>query len=94
MTPSDLRNIHTTGYNSGDAFPCTDMALKLPRYFYLLMEKPLGRYFQVRSPYYQATQCNQKTPISVSSRWQLRSENAEKRTSINTNHNYHQRLSP
>ena len=31
-----------------------DMALKLSRYFYLLMERPLGRYFQVRSPYYQA----------------------------------------
>ena len=29
-----------------------NIALKLPRYFYLLMVKPLGRYFQVRSPYY------------------------------------------
>ena len=26
-------------------------------------EKPLGRYFQVRSPYYQVALCNQKTPI-------------------------------
>ena len=34
-----------------DAFPCANMALKLPQYFYLLMEKPLGRYFQVQSPY-------------------------------------------
>ena len=55
-----------------------DMALKLSRYFYLLMEKPLGRYFQVRSPYYQAAQCNQKTPIPVFSRWQVRSEKVEK----------------
>ena len=45
-----------------------DMALKLSQYFYLLMEKPLGSYFQVQSPYYQAAQCNQKAPISVSSR--------------------------
>ena len=29
------------------------MALKLPQYFYLVMEKLLGRYFQVWSPYYQ-----------------------------------------
>ena len=27
-----------------------------------------GRFFQVRSPYYQAAQCNQKTIIPVSSR--------------------------
>ena len=26
--------------------------------FYLLIEKPLGRYFQVRSPYFQAEQWN------------------------------------
>ena len=60
MTPRDLRNIHTTGNSCRDALPCANMALKLPRYFYLLMEKPLGRYFQVRSPYYQAAQCNRK----------------------------------
>ena len=32
------------------------------------MEKPIDRYFQVWSPYYQAAQCNQKTPIPASSR--------------------------
>ena len=58
MTPRDLRNIHTTGNSCRDALPCANMALKLPRYFYLLMEKPLGCYFQVQSPYYQAAQCN------------------------------------
>ena len=78
MTPRDLRNIHTTGNSCRDALPCANMALKLPRYFYLLMEKPLGRYFQVRSPYYQAAQCNQKTLIPVSSRRQVRSEKAKK----------------
>ena len=67
--------------------PC----LKLPRYFYVLMEKPLGRYFQVRSPYYQAVQCNQKTPVPVSSRWQVTSQKAKKG---NTNHSYHQCSSP
>ena len=63
MTPRDLRNIHTTGNSCRDTLPCANMALKLPQYFYLLMEKPLGRYFQVRSPYYQMAKCNQKTPI-------------------------------
>ena len=68
MTPRDLRNIHNTGNSCRDALPYVNMALKLPRYFNLLMEKPLGCYFQVQSPYYQATQCNQKTSIPVSSR--------------------------
>ena len=54
-----------------------DMALKLSRYFYVLMEMPLGRYFQVRSPYYQAAECNNKTPISVSLKCQIRSEKAK-----------------
>ena len=63
MTPRDLRSINTTGNSCSDALPCTIMALKLPQHFYQLMEKPLGHYFQVQSPYYQATQCNQKTPI-------------------------------
>ena len=65
MTPRDLRNIHTTGNSCRDALPCANMTLKLPRCFYLLMEKPLDRYFQVWSSYYQAAQCNQKTPIPV-----------------------------
>ena len=49
MTPWDLRNNHTTGNSCKDALPCANMALNLPQYFYLLREKPLGRYFQVRS---------------------------------------------
>ena len=61
MTPRDLENIHTTSISSWDT-------VKLPLYFYLLMEKPLGHYFQVWSPYYQTAQCNQTTPIPVSSR--------------------------
>ena len=68
MTSRGLRNIHTTGNSCRDARLCTNMALKLPQDFYLLMEKPLGRYFQVPSPYYLAAQCNQKTPIPVFSR--------------------------
>ena len=63
MTPRDLRNTHTTGNSCRDTLPCANMALKLPQYFYLLMEKPLGHYFQVWSPYYQMAKCNQKTPI-------------------------------
>ena len=38
-----------TGNSCRDALPCMTMALKLPQYFYLLMEKHLGHYFQVRS---------------------------------------------
>ena len=95
MTPRDLKNIHTTGNNSRDARPCADMALKLTWYFYLLIEKPLGRYFQVQSRYYLVAQCNQKTPIPVilkvmtGQAWE-----SQKRISINTNHSYHQRSSP
>ena len=68
MTSRDFRNIHTTSNNSRNAISFLNMPLKLPQYFYLLMEKPLGCYFQVRSPYYQVAQCTQKTPIPVSSR--------------------------
>ena len=78
MTPRDLRNIHNTRNSCRDALPCMYMALKLPQYFYLLMEKPLGFHFKVPSLYYQAALCNQKTPIPVSSRWQVRSEQAKK----------------
>ena len=78
MTPRDMRNIHTIGNSRREALPCASMTLKLPSHFYLLMETTLGRYFKVRSPYYQATECNQKTPISVPSRWQVWSEKAKK----------------
>ena len=58
-----------------------DMVLKLPWYFYLLMEKPLlGRYYQVQYLYYQLVQCNQTTPISVIVK--VRSEKANKRTAL------------
>ena len=89
MTPRDLRNIHTTGNSCKDLLSCVDIALKLPHYFYLLMEKPLGCYIQVRSTYYQMAQCNQKTPIPVSPRWHVRTEKAKKKISMNTNHSYH-----
>ena len=49
-----------------------------PVFFYQLMEKNLGRYFQVRSLYYQVAQCNQKRPIPVWSRWQVRSQKIKK----------------
>ena len=83
MTPRDLRIIHTTGNSSRATLPCMNMAL-LPQYFYLLLEKPVGRHFQVWSPYYQAAQCYQKTPISVSSRWQVRYEKARKASKLMT----------
>ena len=40
--------------------------MALTWHIYLMMEKPLGRYFQVQSPYYHVAQCNQETPIPVS----------------------------
>ena len=56
-----------------------DMTLKLLRYFYMMMMgKPPGRYFHVRSPYYQAAECNQKISIPVSLRWQVRFKKAKK----------------
>ena len=60
------------------------MTLKPPLHFYLLVEKPLGCYFQIWSPYYQVEQCNQKTPIPhilkvTGQVWEI-----QKRTSINT----------
>ena len=57
MTSRDLKNIHTTRNSCRDALPCVNIALKLPRYFCLLMGKPLECYLQVWSPYYQAAQC-------------------------------------
>ena len=77
MTPRDLRNIHTTGNSCRDALACANMALKLPQQL-PADRKAFGRYFQVRSPYYQVEQSNQKTPIPLSWRWQVRSEKAER----------------
>ena len=62
----------------GMHFHARTWALKLCWYFYLLMEKPLRRYFQVQSLYYQVAQCHQKKLIPVSSRWQVRCEKAKK----------------
>ena len=55
----ELRNIHITEITVGTHFHAQH-GFKLPHYFYLLMEKPLGSYFQFRSPYYKGEQCNQK----------------------------------
>ena len=93
MTPRGLRNIHTTVNSCRDALPCANIALKLPWYFYLLMEKPLGHYFQVWSPYDQVAECNQKTPIPVSQDdWSGLGK--PKKDNHHTNHSYHQRSSP
>ena len=37
-----------SGNSCRDAPPCANMALKLPQYFHLLMEKPLGRHSATR----------------------------------------------
>ena len=54
------------------------IALQLPWYFYLLMEKPLGCYFQVWYLCYLAALCSQEIPTPVSSTWQVRSEKKDK----------------
>ena len=46
MTPRYLKNIHTARSSCRDAFPCSNVALKLPQCFYLLMEKALVHYFK------------------------------------------------
>ena len=78
MTPRDLRNNHTTGNSCRDALPCANMVLKLPRYFYLLMEKPLGSKFGLLAirlhsatrkhpfPYPQGDRSGLRKPISIS----------------------------
>ena len=71
-----------------------DTALKFSWYFYLLMEKALVCYFHVWSPYYQVAQHNQKTPIPLSSRWQVSTEKAKKDKHQHTNHSYHQHSMP
>ena len=94
MTPSDLRNIHTTRNCCRDTFPCMNMTLKLTQYFYLLMDKSLDHYFQVCSSCYQAAQCHQKTPTLVSSNDRSGLRKPKKKVSIKTNHSYHQHSSP
>ena len=73
---SNFGNIHTT--ENRTRF-CAWHGTKMTTAFYLLMEKSLGQYFQFLSSYYQLTQCNQKTLILVSWRWQVRSEKAKNR---------------
>ena len=81
FTPSEIAiGTHFWKYLKGHT-SMHEMTLEPPQYFYLLIEKPYASYFQVQSPYYQMAQCNQKTTISVSSRWQLKSENPKKEKS-------------
>ena len=94
MTPRDLRNIHTNENSYRDALLCVNMAPKLRWYFYLMMEKPLGCYLQVRSPDYQAAQCNQKNTYSCILKVAGQASESQKRGSINTCYSYHQRSSP
>ena len=86
--------IFTSTSNCRDALPCANMALNVPQYFNLLMEKPLGRYFQVWSSYYQPAQCNQKTPIPTVSLGDKHGLRTPKRIGVYTNHSYHQRSLP
>ena len=46
--------------------------------FYLLIEKPFGCCFQLWCHYYHVAQRNQKTPIPLSSSWQVKSEKSKK----------------
>ena len=68
MTPRNLRNIHTIRNSCREALPCVSKALKLPWYFLPADGEAFWLLLPILSPYYQAAQCNQKTPIPVSSR--------------------------
>ena len=57
------------------------MALKLPQYFYQLMEKPFGRYFQVQSLHYTVQPENTYSHI-LKVTGEVRE--SQKRISINT----------
>ena len=61
-----------------DALPCMNMALKTTQVFLTADGEASWFYFQVGCPCYQVSQCDQKTPIPVSSRLQVRSEKAKK----------------
>ena len=56
--------IHITENSCRDVFPRANVALKLPTSVFLPADAEASWWF----PYYQASQCNQKTPIPVSSR--------------------------
>ena len=60
-----------THFHVRDGTKATPMFLPADR-------EAFGRYFWVQSLYYQAAQCNQKTPIAISSWWQVRSEKGKK----------------
>ena len=92
MKPKDLRYIHTTKNSCRDSLPWTNMSLKLPQYFYLLMGTFFGCYFQVRSPYYQETLCKQNTYSSIV-KVKFQVWESQTRRNINTNHSYHQHSS-
>ena len=69
MIPRGLKNFHKLVV--GTHFHVQN-GTNLPQYFYL------GHYFQVLSPYYQAAEYKQKTPIPESSRRQVSSKEAKK----------------
>ena len=77
MTPRDLRNIHTTGNNCKDALPHEHDTKTTPAFLPADGEASWSL-LPSSSPYYQVAQCNQKTPIPVSSRLQVRPEKAKK----------------
>ena len=65
MTPRDLRNAHAkavgTHFHAGHGTKTTTIFLPADG-------EASCCYFQIWSPYHQATHCNQKTSIPVSSR--------------------------
>ena len=54
-------------------------SIKTPPVFLLADGEASWSLLPSLSPYYQAAQCNQKTPIPISSRQHVRSEKAKKR---------------
>ena len=71
-----------------------DIALKLPQYFYLMMEKTFGCYFHVQSPYYQETQCNKKHLFLHPQGDRSGLKKPKKSISIDIKYSYHHYYSP
>ena len=78
MTLRNLRNIHPTRNSCRDTLPWVICHLNYLS-FLPLTEKPLIYcYFEVWYPYYQFSECNQKSLFPESSKWQITSEKTKK----------------
>ena len=84
MTSRDLGNIHNTKHSCRDTLLC-GMAIKLPQYFYLLMEK----FVLLTIMQHSVTRNHYSCILEVTGQFW----DSQKRISININQSYHHRSS-